>query len=63
MPFRHIRTGAVLPLVLLLMAAGARADTAVQPGLWETTEKVTLDGNDLPSEGQRGEHRAAADVE
>jgi hypothetical protein len=48
MPYRHIRTGAVPPLVLLLMAAGARADTAVRPGLWETTEKVTLDGNDLP---------------
>jgi hypothetical protein len=34
---------------VLLLAAGARADTAVQPGLWEKTEKVTLDGTALPA--------------
>src|SRR4051794_7478828 len=36
----------VLPL---LAAAGARADTAVQSGLWEKTEKVTLDSRELPA--------------
>ena len=33
----------------VLLVSGAHADTAVQPGLWEKTEKVTLDGNALPA--------------
>lgn len=50
MLFRPTRVRSALPLAVLLLAAGARADTAIQPGLWERTEKVTVDGRELPSE-------------
>jgi hypothetical protein len=34
---------------LLAATFPAHADTSVQPGLWEKTEKVTLDGRELAS--------------
>jgi hypothetical protein len=50
MPLRHIRARGALALAVLLLAAGARAETSVQPGLWDKTEKLTVDGRELPSE-------------
>lgn len=41
---------AALLLTAVLFTAGARAETAVEPGLWEKTEKVTVDSRELPSE-------------
>lgn len=38
-----------LLLAALLLAAGARAETAIESGLWEKTEKVTVDSRELPS--------------
>lgn len=46
---RPIARGALL-LAALLFAPAAWAETAVAPGLWEKTEKVTVDSRDLPSE-------------
>jgi len=37
-------------LFLLAAAIPARADTSVQPGLWSTTETVTVDGTKVPTE-------------
>jgi hypothetical protein len=39
----------MLCVVLLATACPARADTAVEAGLWEKTEQVTVDGTELPS--------------
>jgi hypothetical protein len=39
----------LLIAVLPLLTAEVRAETAVQAGLWEKTEKVTVDGRDQPS--------------
>jgi hypothetical protein len=38
---------ATLPTML---GASAWAETAIQPGLWEKTEKVTVDNRELPSQ-------------
>ena len=37
-------------LFLLAAAIPARADTSVQPGLWSTTETVTVDGTKVPTQ-------------
>ena len=37
-------------LVLLATTIPAHADTSVQPGLWEKTETVTVDGTKVPSQ-------------
>jgi len=37
-------------LLLLATTIPAYADTSVQPGLWEKTETVTVDGTKVPSE-------------
>jgi hypothetical protein len=39
-----------LVLATTLWTVSAWAETAVQAGLWEKTEKVTLDGNVLPAQ-------------
>jgi hypothetical protein len=50
MPLHPLRSHRVLLMAVLpLLAAGARAETAVQAGLWQKTEKVTVDGRDQPS--------------
>jgi hypothetical protein len=38
---------------LSLLAPMAHAETPIQAGLWERTEKVTLDGKELPSRSQK----------
>lgn len=44
----------MLPIAALSMLAPmARAETAIQAGLWEKTEKVTLDGRALRSRPQQ----------
>lgn len=48
-PHRTISRGALL-IAAMVLAAAARAETAVEPGLWEKTEKVTVDSRELPSE-------------
>jgi len=37
-------------VLALLLAPAAWAETAVEPGLWEKTEKVTVDSRESPSE-------------
>lgn len=49
MSFDIVRARSLLPLAVLLFTAGARADSAIQPGLWEKTEKVTVDSRELPA--------------
>jgi hypothetical protein len=39
----------MLWILLMATAIPAYADTSVQPGLWEKTETVTLDGTAVPS--------------
>jgi hypothetical protein len=40
-------------LTLFLLVPMAQAETPVQAGLWERTEKVTLDGKELSSRSHR----------
>jgi hypothetical protein len=40
-------------LALFLLVPMAQAETPVQAGLWERTEKVTLDGKELPARSHR----------
>lgn len=40
----------MLCLLLLATTIPARADTAVQAGLWSKTETVTVDGTEVPSQ-------------
>jgi len=40
----------MLCVLLLATTIPARADTSVQPGLWEKTEMVTVDGTKVPSQ-------------
>jgi hypothetical protein len=47
-PDRTATRGTLL-LAALLLASSAGAETGVEPGLWEKTEKVTMDGRELPS--------------
>jgi hypothetical protein len=47
-PDRTITRGTLL-LAALLLTPAARAETAVEPGLWEKTEKVTVDSREQPS--------------
>jgi hypothetical protein len=44
----------MLPIVVLsMLVTAAHAETPIQAGEWEKTEKVTLDGNALPSRPQK----------
>jgi hypothetical protein len=50
MPSNPLMTRGPVLLTAILLAAAARAETAIEPGLWEKTEKVTVDSRELPSE-------------
>lgn len=42
--------GAAVLVMAIVLAVAARAETEVEPGLWEKSEKVTVDSRELPSE-------------